>query len=221
MLELILFRLFAGIQNAIYYANLRFFAKAWAVVLIAYIFYITPFPWSLSSAGVILAYLAFEGKLWKGSIHFAEMIKTSLPILCGFLAGWNLSDIVLATYPGLVLHKMAINIGSQKWTDVKSFFKALFSDITDDPTGKSFTFVVSIKWKWAVGWIHIFWFKVKGNADARQKMYELANPGWTKIYVPRQTMADRLVWAGISIILYYTTNVEFYFSDLLNWFNGN
>jgi hypothetical protein len=71
--------------------------------------------------------------------------------------------------------------------------------VTDDPTGRSFTFTVSLKWKWAVNWIHVFWFKVKGNADARQAMFELSNPGWTKIYVPRQTMADRIIWSLISI----------------------
>ena len=66
--------------------------------------------------------------------------------------------------------------------------------------------------------ISVFWFKVKGMAVVRQKVYEDANPGWTKIFVPRQTMADRMIWAGISIILYFTTHVEFYFQDALNWF---
>ncbi len=218
MLNLILFRLFAGVQNALYYAQLKFIAQLWALVLIVFIFTIMPFPYSLSSAGVLLTLLAFEGKLWKGSIHFAEMIKTSLPIAAGFVSGWNMSDIVLSVYPGLILHKMVINLGSNKWDTFKEFWKILFSDITDDPTGKSYTFTVPLKWKWAVNWIHIFWFKVKGMADARQAMYEQANPGWTKIYVPRQTMADRMIWAAISLILHFTTHVKFYFSDLLNLF---
>ena len=218
MLNLILFRLFAGVQNALYYAQLKFIARLWALILIVFIFMIMPFPYSLSSAGVLLTLLAFEGKLWKESIHFTEMIKTSLPIACGFISGWNLSDIVLSVYPGLILHKMVINLGSNKWSTFKEMMKILFSDITDDPTGKSYTFTVPLKWKWAVDWIHVFWFKVKGLADARQVMYEEANPGWTKIYVPRQTMADRMIWAGISIILYFTTHVEFYFQDAINWF---
>jgi len=214
MLNLILFRLFAGVQNSLYYAQLNFIARVWALILIVFIFMIMPFPYSLSSAGVLLTLLAFEGKLWKGSIHFTEMIKTSLPILCGFIAGWNLSDIVLATYPGLVLHKMAINLGSNKWSNFKEFRKALLSDITDDPTGKSFSFTWKFKQKWMVDWIHIFWFKVKDNADARQYMFEQSNPGWTKIFVPRQNMADRMIWALISIVIYYSTHVEFYFTDL-------
>ncbi len=218
MLNLILFRLFAGVQNALYYAQLKFIARLWALVLVVFIFMIMPFPYSLSSAGVLLTLLAFEGKLWNGSIHFTEMIKTSLPIAAGFVAGWNLSDIVLSAYPGLILHKMVINLGSNKWSTFKEMMKILFSDITDDPTGKSYTFTVPIKWKWAVDWIHILWFKVKGMADARQYIYEQENPGWTKIYVPRQTMADRMIWAGISVILYFTTHVEFYFQDALNWF---
>ena len=122
----------------------------------------------------------------KGSIHLVEIFKTGLPIAAYFVSGGNLIDIILSTYPGLVLHKMVINLGSGQ---------KILSDVTDDPTGRSFTFTVSLKWKWAVNWIHFFWFKVKGNADARQAMFELANPGWTKIFVPRQTMADRIIWA--------------------------
>jgi hypothetical protein len=216
MLNLILFRLFAGIQNALYYSQLKFIARLWALVLIIFIFTIMPFPYSLSSAGVLFTLLAFEGKLWEGSIHFTEMIKTSLPIACGFISGWNMSDIVLSVYPGLILHKMVINLGSNKWSTLKEAWGILFSDITDDPTGKSFTFTWRLKDKWMVGWIHIFWFKVKGMADTRQYVFEQENPGWTKIMVPRQTMADRMIWAGISLILYYTTHVEFYFSDLIN-----
>ncbi len=218
MLNLILFRLFAGIQNALYYAQLKFIARLWALILIGFIFIIMPFPYSLSSAGVLLTLLAFEGKLWKRSIHFAELIKTSLPIAAGFVAGWNLSDIVLSAYPGLILHKMVINLGSNKWATFKEFWAILFSDITDDPTGKSFTFTWPIKHKWMVDWIHFLWFKVKGLADARQFIFEQENPGWTKIMVPRQTMADRMIWAAISLILHFTTHVKFYFSDLLNLF---
>lgn len=218
MLNLILFRLFAGVQNALYYAQLKFIARLWALILVVFIFKIMPFPYSLSSAGVLLTLLAFEGRLWKGSIHFAEMIKTSLPIAAGFISGWNLSDIVLSVYPGLILHKMVINLGSNRWSTFKEMWAILFSDITDDPTGKSYTFVIALKYKWALNWLHFFWFKVKGLADNRQAMYEQANPGWTKIYVPRQTMADRMIWAGISLILYFTTHVEFYFQDAINWF---
>lgn len=187
---LVLFRALSGVQNALYYAKLDMIAKLWTLVLIAYISWMLDGWYIISAIGVVFAYLAFEGRLWKGSIHLAEIFKTSLPIAAYFVSGGNLIDIILATYPGLVLHKMAINWGSNQ---------KILSDITEDPTGRSFTFVVSLKWKWSVGWIHFFWFKVKDNADARQYIFEQSNPGWTKIFVPRQTMADRIVWALISI----------------------
>lgn len=190
MWTLIFFRALSGVQNAFYYAKLEMLAKVWALVLIAYIAWMLEGWYAISAIGVVFAYLSFEGKLWKGSIHLVEIFKTGLPILAYFVSGGNLVDIMLSTYPGLVLHKMVINWGSGQ---------KILSDVTDDPTGRSFTFTVSLKWKWAVNWIHFFWFKVKGNADARQAMFEQANPGWTKIFVPRQTMADRIIWALISI----------------------
>jgi hypothetical protein len=190
MWTLTLFRALSGVQNALYYAKLDMIAKLWALVLIGYIAYMLEGWYILSAIGVVFSYLSFEGKLWKGSIHLVEIFKTSLPILAYFVSGGNLVDILLSTYPGLVLHKMVINWGSGQ---------KILSDVTDDPTGRSFTFTVSIEWKWAVNWIHFLWFKVRKLADDRQDKFELENPGWTKIYVPRQTMADRIIWALISI----------------------
>ena len=190
MWTLVLFRALSGVQNAFYYAKLEMLARVWALVLIAYIAWMLDGWYVISAAGVVFAYLSFEGKLWKGSIHLVEGFKTGLPIVAYFVSGGNLVDIFLSTYPGLVLHKMAINWGSGQ---------KILSDVTDDPTGRSYSFTVSMEWKGVVSLIHILWFKAKKLADDRQAEFELQNPGWTQIYVPRQTMADRIIWALISI----------------------
>ena len=190
MWTLVLFRALSGVQNAFYYAKLEMLARIWALVLIAYICWMLDGWYVASAVGVVFAYLSFEGKLWKGSIHLVEIFKTGLPIIAYFVSGGNLVDIMLSTYPGLVLHKMVINWGSGQ---------KILSDVTDDPTGRSYSFTVSIEWKKVVSLIHILWFKAKKLADDRQAEFEKMNPGWTKIYVPRQTMADRIIWALISI----------------------
>jgi len=190
MWTLVLFRALSGVQNAFYYAKLEMLAKVWALVLIAYIAWMLDGWYVVSAIGVVFAYLSFEGKLWKGSIHLVEIFKTGLPIIAYFVSGGNLVDIMLSTYPGLVLHKMVINCGSGQ---------KILSDVTDDPTGRSYSFTVSIEWKKVVSLIHILWFKAKKLADDRQAEFEKMNPGWTQIYVPRQTMADRIIWSLISI----------------------
>lgn len=146
-LYLVLFRWVSGLQNGLGYAGqhrARLAVSAIMFLVLAassiYFFaHVSP-PWAGIAAGLlaiasILGALGVEDvfndsfSMLPPDLHFFEVIATGGITLAWVVAGGDIIAIACATYPGLIVHKGFVNLGSGlPWWDER----------TDDPTGKTF-----------------------------------------------------------------------------------
>lgn len=145
---LVLFRALSGGQNGFGYAKRNTYRAVTSFLMSAIlagtlflILYRVPESyWKVAAVFLSLASIAgtlgvedsFNEKtnLFKTDVHFWEMLVTGGITLAWAVLGGNLISIAASVYPGLILHKGFINIGSGK----KWWYAG-----TDDATGKTFT----------------------------------------------------------------------------------
>lgn len=148
-----LHRAASGAKNGFAYANN--FGLSWVAVLnmalLAFLLYILAPPAGqslltaiaaagsvLSSVAVVLSYPRYQllpGK-WN-DIHFWELWATGFFTIAALLAESNVFLVLCSVYPGLVLHKGFVNLGSNH----PFLYKG-----TDDPTGDTFS-IPLLGWK--------------------------------------------------------------------------
>lgn len=152
LIALIAQRALSGAQNGLGYANSRY-RYATGVALAAFAFagifaaIVSPLPawqkgvamlaFAASQVGVGMVENAFAARQdgetlpkWRADIHLWENFITAGFLLGAVLAGVNILLAVSSVYPGLILHKGAVNIGSGL---------RFFDSRTDDASGKTYS----------------------------------------------------------------------------------
>lgn len=154
-LYLFLFRALSGAQNGLGYADQRIPRTITSFLMCAILIgtlmiLLLRAPESIWKVVAVLLVIASilgvlgvedsyneKTNLFKSDVHFWELLATGGITLAWMALGGNLIGIVASVYPGLILHKGFINLGSgQKW----------WYHGTDDKTGQTFS-IPLLGWK--------------------------------------------------------------------------
>jgi len=147
-LYLVLFRALSGGQNAFGYADRNLYRVITSFLMLAILAgslflimqRVSESYWKISA--IFLTLVSMAGtlgvedsfnenyKLFKTDVHFWELLATGGITLAWMILGGNLISIAASVYPGLILHKGFINLGSNK----KWWYAG-----TDDKSGKTFS----------------------------------------------------------------------------------
>lgn len=144
---LILFRWLSGAQNGLGYGKHNALRIATSVAMLAILaatgvsfFFQVDTPIAITAAALVVVSMigaagvedAFnEGiNFFPKDIHLFEILATGGVTIAWAVAGGNLVSILCATYPGLIVHKGFINLGS----GLNFFYHG-----TDDATGRTFS----------------------------------------------------------------------------------
>jgi hypothetical protein len=150
----ILLRALSGISNGFYYADKHIHCLVSVVLYFVSCLVVAGFAphttygyiggtmFVISAFMMVGKYRAFDGHetFYTSDIHLWENLVTMWIPLGLMFMGESVVLVLLTMYPGLFLHKLVINLGSNL---------PIFENRTDDPTGKTYGMTIPL-------WVPIF-----------------------------------------------------------------